>query len=47
MKTFEIWKNGTYHATILAESIEEAENEYFSWVGNDNFSIYESEENNN
>jgi hypothetical protein len=41
MKTFEIFRNGTHHATIKAKSKREATNEYSAQVGNNNFTIYE------
>lgn len=41
MKTFEIYRNGTHHATIQAKNKREAKLEYASQIGNCNFNIYE------
>lgn len=41
MKTFEIYRNGTHHATIEAKNKREARQIYASRVGNYNFTLYE------
>lgn len=41
MKTFEVIKNGTIHATIKADNLEEAENIYLSTYGELNAEIIE------
>lgn len=41
MRTFEIYRNGTHHATIKAKNKREAKQEYASQVGHYNFNLYE------
>lgn len=41
MRTFEIYRNGTFQATIEAKNKREAKQIYASRVGNYNFNIYE------
>ena len=41
MKTFEIYRNGTHHATIKTTCKREAQREYEAQIGNNNFNIYE------
>lgn len=41
MRTFEIYRNGTHHATIEAKNKREAKGIYSSQVGNYNFDLYE------
>jgi hypothetical protein len=40
-RTFEIYRNGTHHATITATNKIEAKHSYANVVGNYNFELYE------
>ena len=33
IKEFEVYKNGTHHATVKAKNLREAKKEVFSWYG--------------
>ena len=33
LKEFEVFKNGTQHATVKAKNLREAKKEVFSWYG--------------
>lgn len=35
LKEFEIYKNGTQHATVRAKNLREAKKKVFNWYGRD------------
>ena len=39
LKEFEVFKNGTQHATLKAKNLREAKKEVFSWYG-ENLQVY-------